>query len=244
MFCVILQLPCEIYVIGANLRARSYNFHIRLAYLLHRMLFQLTSVVLHPATHRRCMMTNSTTISPADDTPKAVKVSVPLPPSVHDALRQEAAQKRRELTEHIQRILAEHVIAEKTVEYAEAHRLQLTWSVIDRAVEKAKEICRTGGFTSAITLHAIQACTKDAQWASDYRELVQDDIFKNGNPRKGDINREIGFRIRAGIGGKTVINPDGKVAVAKVLGEIIQSYTPMESFDADAVAPKPRLRAA
>ena len=38
-------------------------------------------------------------------------------------------------------------------------------------------------------------------WVAGYREFVQDDIYKNGNPLKGAINRETGFRIRAGIGG-------------------------------------------
>jgi hypothetical protein len=72
---------------------------------------------------------------------------------------------------------------------------------------------------------------KDPEWVSGYREFVQDDIYKNGNPHKGVINREIGFRIRAGIGGETVKGPDGKNVTAKVLGEIIQSYTPMADFD-------------
>jgi hypothetical protein len=45
------------------------------------------------------------------------------------------------------------------------------------------------------------------------------------------INDQIGFRIRAGIGGVGGKGDDGKPKTTKVLGEIIQSYTPMADFD-------------
>lgn len=113
--------------------------------------------------------------------------------------------------------------------------MQLMWRLVERAVEEAKRICREGGFTSAITRDAIDACLADEEWRSGYREFVKDDIYKNGNPLKGLINREIGFRIRAGIGGTIIKGDNGKPAVAKVLGSIIQSYTPMQGFEKTAV---------
>ena len=58
-----------------------------------------------------------------------------------------------------------------------------------------------------------------------------DDIYKNGNPLKGGINREIGYRVRAAIGGEVMKDNDGKPVLAKVLGEVIQSYTPMADYD-------------
>jgi hypothetical protein len=166
---------------------------------------------------------------------KAVKISIPLPSSVHEALKREASTIPRDLTEHIQRILAVHVIKGKMIDQVEADRLQLFWSLVERAVEIAQKICRDGGFSSAITLNAIKACVEDEKWAADYKKVVQDDIYKHGNPHKGPINREIGWQIRAGIGGKVITGPNGKAATVKVLGEIIQSYTPMESFDPEAV---------
>ena len=33
---------------------------------------------------------------------------------------------------------------------------------------------------------------KDEKWLDGYRRYVKDNIFKNGNPEKGPINREIG----------------------------------------------------
>ncbi|MFZ2104503.1 MAG: hypothetical protein WAV18_03820 [Roseiarcus sp.] len=164
-----------------------------------------------------------------------VKMSLPLATVIHNALRAEAKTLRREFTEHVQRILAEHAIHAGYVKPNDAESLRLMWKLVEQAVEAAKAICRNGQFTSAITLASIQACKKDPEWLNGYRAFVQDDIYKNGNPLKGIINREIGFRIRAGIGGKVVTDANGKHEIVKVLGEIIQSFTPMESFDPEAV---------
>ncbi len=166
---------------------------------------------------------------------RAVKLSLPLAQSIHDALKQDATRNQREVTEHIQRILAEYAIDKKLIPQEDAARLQLMWRLVERAVEAAQRICRDGGFSPAITLNAIRACMEKPDWVAGYREFIQDDIYKNGNPLKGVINREIGFRIRAGIGGKVAKTADGKAATAKVLGEIIQSYTPMDAFDPKAV---------
>ena len=163
------------------------------------------------------------------------KLSMTLRTSVYKALQVEAQQHRRELHEHIQRVLAEHVIAEDTIDSVDAERLKLMWSLVDRAVKRAKELCRNGEFGSDITLKTFKHCTEDPEWVDDYAKFVKDDIFKHGNPRKGPINREIGFRIRAGIGGTVVIGSDGKPAIIRVSGEVIQRYTPMESYNPEAV---------
>ena len=76
-------------------------------------------------------------------------------------------------------------------------------------------------------------------WTEGYRAYVQDDIYQNGNPEKGPINREIGFRICAGIGGVVEKGDDGRSKTTKVLGEIIQSYTPMADFDQVTFKPQP-----
>jgi hypothetical protein len=143
---------------------------------------------------------------------------------------------RRDIYEHIQRVLAEHVIETKSLPSEEARMIELMWSLVDRTVDAAKAICREGGFNEDITLRAIERAKQDPRWIQDYATFVQDDIYKNGNPRKGPINREIGFRIREGIGATVIKDPAGKSATKKVLGEIIQSYTPMASFDPEAVA--------
>ncbi len=172
--------------------------------------------------------------------PATIRVTIPFSPAVHEGLRRGAERDHRELTEFIQRVLTEYLMEKELLEKVEEDRIRLMWKLVDQAVATAQNICRDGGFTAAITLNAIQACMKDPKWVSCYREFVQDDIYKNGNPRKGIINREIGFRIRAGIGGETVKGPDGKNVSAKVLGEIIQTYTPMVDFDRAQFGPDTR----
>ncbi|WP_444668410.1 hypothetical protein [Cereibacter changlensis] len=156
---------------------------------------------------------------------------------VLEALKEEAISLRRDPYEHIQRVLAEHTIRMGFLPKQEADMVRLMWSLVDQAVEAAKAICREGNFDEDVTLRAIQRVKEDPKWVQDYAAYVQDDIYKNGNPRKGPINREIGFRIREGIGAVVVKGADGKSASKKVLGEIIQSYTPMASFDPAAVRP-------
>ncbi|NUB45201.1 hypothetical protein GEU84_012445 [Fertoebacter nigrum] len=138
------------------------------------------------------------------------------------------------MNDHIQKILTRHVIKTGSIDKADAARIVLLFSLVERAVQQARLICRNGGFSRDITLHAIMACLADVRWTADYRTYVQDDIYKNGNPLKGRINRDIGFRIREGIGA-VVETTDGKVVPVKVLGSIIQSYSPMASFDPAAV---------
>ncbi len=95
--------------------------------------------------------------------------------------------------------------------------------------------CRQGDFSSSLTADIFEVCAKDEEWAERYRFYVQDDIYKSGNPRKGPINREIGYRIRAAIGAEVEKDAKGATAMKKVTGLIIQSYTPFTSYDAARV---------
>jgi len=165
----------------------------------------------------------------------AVKLSLRVDGPIYAALQQDARSEKREVTEHIQRILAEFVIAKKLLDAEKAKEYQLMWSLVARAVEAAQLICRNGEFGSNITYKAIQACMADKSWASDYEKYVQDNPYKHGNPRKGTINKEIGFRIREGIDGQVIKTSDGKPAKVTVTGSIIQSYTPMKTFAQTAV---------
>jgi hypothetical protein len=108
-------------------------------------------------------------------------------------------------------------------------------SLVQRAVATACRIKRDDGFAPDITLKVFSACMADKLWAADYETYVKDNPYKHGNPRKGAINREIGARIRKGIGVQVAKLSDGKPAKIPVSGSIIQSYTEMESFDSDAV---------
>jgi hypothetical protein len=175
-----------------------------------------------------------------------IKYTVPFTSAVNAALLRAAAAQRMEPTEIIQRATTNSLIEDGFIEKADADRIKLFWALVDRAVTAAQNICRANRFKSSITLDAIHDCMKDPaklngqpyNWTDGYRAYVQDDIYKNGNPEKGPINREIGFRIRAGIGGLVEKGDDGKSKTTKVLGEIIQSYTPMADFDQETFKPQ------
>ena len=111
--------------------------------------------------------------------------------------------------------------------------------LIEQAVDTARDLCRTGQFDSALTLNAIRRCEHDSAWLDDYARFVGRPIYENGNPRKREINLELGRRIRAGIGATVQTDDDGEPARVWVTGEIIQSYTPMLAFDTKALAISP-----
>jgi hypothetical protein len=182
-------------------------------------------------------MAQSTSASNQSGTP--IKHTVPFTSAVNAALLRAAAAERMEPTEIIQRATINSLIKDGFIDKGEADRIKLFWALVDRAVQAAQDICRANRFKSSITLDAIHDCMKDPakldgqpyNWTDGYRAYIKDDIYKNGNPEKGPINREIGFRIRAGIGGSVEKGDDGRPKTTKVLGEIIQSFTPMADFD-------------
>lgn len=171
------------------------------------------------------------------DEQQSVRLSLRLDGHIYAAIKQEALGKKpkREVTEHIEQLLAEHAIREKLLDAEKAKEYQLKWSLVTRAVETARKICREGRFGRDIIDKAIKECMDDPKWAADYKEYVQDNPYKNGNPRKTPINQELGYRIKMGIGGVVVKAPDGKSAKVTVTGSIIQSYTQMERYDEAAV---------
>ena len=165
-----------------------------------------------------------------------LKFTVPLTAVVHAGLLRAAEAKCMEPTEIIQRALIANLIKDGHIADDDAERIKLFWRLVDQAVAEAQAICRAGAFKPSITLDAIHTCMRDPEWVEGYKTFVGDDIFKSGNPKKGQINREIGFRIRSGIKGVVALTPEKKPQIVKVLGEIIQSYTPMADYDRQAFA--------
>ncbi len=164
-----------------------------------------------------------------------VKFSQSLPKPVYDALEVEAKRLGRELNEHIQRVLIQHVIDHRIIAADDAERLQLRQHVIDQCVETARQRCRDGLFSEHITLEAIKQCMLDTVWLQNYAKCIEDDVYKHGNPLKGPINRAIGAQIRAAIGGVVKKDSNGRKVMMRVHGEIIQSYTLFDTFDPELV---------
>jgi hypothetical protein len=164
---------------------------------------------------------------------QAVKLSLRLDAPVYFAIKDEATKEGLEAGEAIQRILTRHAINKELLSAESAEDYRLLWQLVDEAVQVAKKFCRDGDFSSDITLKTIEACMSKKDWAEGYERYVRDNPYKNGNPRKGPINKEIGFRIREGIGGRVKM-VGGKAVKVAVNGSIIQSYTVMEQFDKSA----------
>ena len=171
------------------------------------------------------------TSQPRASATRTAKHSLTLLVSVYDALKVSAAAQGLEPREVIQNLIIDHVIAAGTLDKVTREHIETGRRLVAHAVQVARQRCRDGLFASSITLDTFHACAADPQWAADYRAYVGDDIYKNGNPLKGGINREIGYRVRAAIGGEVMKDNDGKPVLAKVLGEVIQSYTPMADYD-------------
>lgn len=161
------------------------------------------------------------------------KLSLFLEPTALLALHEDAAAHQRDPSEHAERILLEHLINADRIKPLPAFRKRVFWYLVDYAVCEALEMCQAGKRSRTITRDAIQACTRDPVWAAHYRFYVGDDIFKNGVEAKGEINRELGWQIKRAVGGEVEKDANGKTINQKVLGEIIQSFTPL-SFPAGA----------
>lgn len=167
---------------------------------------------------------------------KPVKYTVPFTKAFAAALNAAAKKAHTEPTEVIQRATINFLIDGGFIKEPDAERILLFWSLVDRAVAVARKRCREGKFASTITLDSFRVCMEDPAWLTDYKKIIKsEDPYRHGNPEKGPINREIGFRIRAAIGAVVDKDADGKNKTVKVLGEVIQSYTPMVSFDPEAV---------
>ena len=166
-------------------------------------------------------------------TPQVEKVSkhtLTLPDGVYKALQAAAEKRDVEPNVLIQDLIIDHVIAAGTLDENLQKQIEAARWLVAEAVEWAKGSCRKGNFSSSLTADTFEACANNPEWAAKYRFYVQDDIFKNGNPRKGPINREIGYRILQAVGAEVEKDAKGASVMKKVLGSVIQSYTPFTSF--------------
>jgi hypothetical protein len=149
---------------------------------------------------------------------------------LHAALFKDAANHGRDLNDHILRILGEHAVEKGLFGKEDSEEYRLHWSLIDRAAQAARRICREGGFDEHITRNAIEACMADSGYAADYEAYIRGNPYAHGNPRKA-VNKEIGRSIKTAIGAQVLRNEDGAPAKENVSGSVIQSYTKMISFD-------------
>ena len=122
------------------------------------------------------------------------------------------------------------------LKFWDSDRPMLKRRLIAQVVEAARKLCRTGHFDQSLTLQAIRVCKEDPAWLSGYTTCIGGDIYQHGNHLKQEINREIGRRVKAAVRAEVVTDNNGNPAKEDVADEIIQSYTPLASYDPTAVA--------
>jgi hypothetical protein len=159
--------------------------------------------------------------------PSSAVVSVSLPGWLNQAVQRAVAADGGEVSLTMHRALVPYLMKQGFLPQAEADRFDLFWRLVNHVVLKAKEIAHDYQFPETITLDAIHMAMKDEWWVTGYRTYIGADIYRTGVAEKGPINREIGFRVKEALGARVKKDANGKVMTTKVLGEIIQSYTPL-----------------
>ncbi len=154
-----------------------------------------------------------------------IKLSMSLDATVAEALALEARDKGTEMTHLIQRVLGDHAADAGFMPEDQSARLRAFWWLVDTAKARAQEIVAASGPHADITARACAACEADPVWLERYEGYIGGPARAIGNPEKGPVNREIGFRIREVLDAE-VLKKDGKSVNQKVAGSIIQSFTP------------------
>lgn len=165
-----------------------------------------------------------------------IKMSLSINGVTHEGLQLEAVKKGMDVPSVIQRVLAKHVTEAGFLEFSKAKRLEEFWWLVDEVVKQALIICDRDGPSSDITAKACTECAGDPAWCKRYEAYIGGPAFGKGNPEKGPVNREIGFRIRAALNAEVRTKPDGNSDSAKVQEGIIQTYSPFARVRGEAVA--------
>ena len=162
-----------------------------------------------------------------NEAPSSTIASISLPGWLNHAVQQAVAADGGEVSLIVHRALVPYLRDRGFLAQAEAERFELFWRLVNHVVLKAREIANNGKFPDTITLDAIHLAMKDEWWVTGYQTYIGADIYRTGIAEKGPINREIGFRVKEALGAQVKKDANGKAVTAKVLGEIIQSYTPL-----------------
>jgi hypothetical protein len=147
---------------------------------------------------------------------------------VHAALLADAKKQGFDVGIYAVRIIENHLLqVPGLLNHDTRTSISLARELIEQAVATAKDLVHQKGFSPSITFDAIQTVSADKQWLQNYADLVGDDPYKTGNPRKQTINQDLGYFIKKSLDARSV-KVNGKPRNVKVKGSIIQSYTELE----------------
>jgi hypothetical protein len=155
------------------------------------------------------------------------RISLSILSAIFGALEREAMIENMDVTDIAERILETHTLNAGYLNPDEKEEISMYRSLIQRVINTAMQIAKEQGCKDTITADTIEVCMANAEWRADYTRYVGDDPYKNGNPKKQNINPSFGYWIKKSLGAKSKMK-DGKPENRKVLGSIIQSYTPLE----------------
>jgi hypothetical protein len=155
------------------------------------------------------------------------RISLSILSPVYEALELEARDQTLDVVDLAERILEEHALAGSFMNADDKGDVRMYRSLIQRVINAASSLVEKDGFCDSITADTVAFCMTNAEWRADYSKYIGGDAYKNGNPKKQNINPSFGYWIKKTLGAKSKMK-NGKPENRKVLGSIIQSYTPLE----------------
>jgi hypothetical protein len=156
----------------------------------------------------------------------SIKLSIRIGTDIHAALGAEAATEGREISEFVQRLLSQHVLAGKWIDPVVAEKLKSRQEIEDGLVKIAIARDREIGVTTDNTDQVFAQGMENPAWLARYSEFVGGNPFAS-NKTKTELNRLLGMRICRGVGGEVARNEKGKPIKRRATSAIITTFTEM-----------------
>ena len=152
------------------------------------------------------------------------KLSFRLNSAVYAALSKCAEANHYETMAYIQKVLSKHAVESGYMKTEEAEKVSAIEDIIDRAVQKSKELYKQGLFTEDFVLTVFQHLMTDTEFLPRYEKVIGGDAYTSGLPGKSPLNMYLGSYIKNAIGAHSKMM-NGKPVRVQVKNEPIQSYT-------------------
>ncbi|NML92023.1 hypothetical protein HHL26_23780 [Sphingobium sp. TB-6] len=157
-------------------------------------------------------------------TDNTVRVSLRLKTDVNGAVEKAAADKGVDPATFMQSVIERSIYPYLPNERRK--ELEMTEELFGRAQDFARKVHDEGRFNADFTLTVIDDMMADPSTRQLYADLIGDeDILKNGMPKKSPLNMYLGLYIKNAINAEPLLDAKGKPRRAFVKNRPIQSYT-------------------